>query len=69
MWPHSKHSRISTMNMTAPPIIKPDKLVKQPAMNTVIPPKLVRQGSRIMPKILNAASHLEGIVGKQLQAA
>jgi len=47
------------MNKAAPLMIRAEILVKQPAINTVMPPKLVRQGSRIIPNIRNAESHLE----------
>lgn len=56
------------MNMAAPLMIRAEILVKQPAINTVMPPKLVRQGSRIIPNIRNAESHLEDD-GKHLQAS
>lgn len=55
------------MNMAAPLMIRAEMLVKHPAINTVMPPKLVRQGNRTMPSILNAASNLEDERGKQLK--
>lgn len=55
--PHSKQKRIPSTNIAAPPIIMVGIFIKQPVMNTVIPPKRIKPGNRTMLSVRQIVLH------------